>query len=182
MEGLEQLEGRILLWIQEYVRQDWLDPIMVFLTSLGNAGWFWLLLMIVMLFFVKTRRIGSTGLLAIGMGAIITNLWLKNIVDRIRPYEVIEGLHYIVEMPSDASFPSGHATCSMAAAVVLFCKLPGKFKIPSLMLGVLISLSRLYVGVHFPTDVLAGMAIGTIAALAAMGLVKKLCLQFQIRQ
>lgn len=175
MDWLLQLEGSILLWIQEYVRQDWLDPIMIFITSLGNGGWFWLVCMILLLFFAKYRKVGLTGLLAIIIGALITNVWLKNMVDRIRPYEVIEGLRYIVEMPSDSSFPSGHSTCSMAAAVVLYCKLPKKFGVPALVLGILVSLSRLYVGVHFPTDVLGGMAVGTLAAVAAMGIVKQGC-------
>lgn len=168
MDFLWQIEGDILLWIQEYVRADWLNPIVNFITNLGNAGWFWLALLIVMLFFQKTRKAGITGLIAVLIGFIITNVCLKNLVARVRPYEIIEGLEYITKKPSDWSFPSGHSTASMAASVVLFCRLPKKYGVPALVLGILISLSRLYVGVHYPTDVLVGMLVGCFGAFMAM--------------
>ncbi|MBO5372212.1 MAG: phosphatase PAP2 family protein [Lachnospiraceae bacterium] len=173
MEVLWQIEGNILLWIQEYVRADWLNPIVNFITNLGNAGWFWLLLLAAMLFFKKTRKTGITGLIAMLIGFIITNVCLKNLVARVRPYEVIEGLEYITKTPSDWSFPSGHSTASMAASVVLFCKLPKKYGVPVLVLGILISLSRLYVGVHYPTDVIVGMLVGWFGAFMAMKIMSK---------
>lgn len=168
MSWIQHLDGNILLWIQEHIRTEWFDPIVIFISNLGNAGWFWLVLLIVLLFFSKYRRIGLTGLVSVCIGFIITNLILKNLAARIRPYEVVEGLRFIGIMPTDYSFPSGHSTCSMAASVVLFLKLPRKFGIPALLLGILICLSRLYVGVHYPTDVLAGMLIGTVSAFAAV--------------
>jgi len=174
MEALFNLDGNILLWIQENIRMDWLDPIVIFITNLGNAGWFWIALMAALLIFKKTRKTGGTGLLALLIGFLITNVWLKNAVARIRPYDAIEGLEFIGKMPSDWSFPSGHSTASMAAAVVLFCKLPRKYGVPALVLGILISLSRLYVGVHYPTDVLAGVLIGCFGAWAAIQIVDKI--------
>ncbi len=173
MDWLMALDGNILLWIQEHIRREYLDPAVIFITNLGNSGWFWLVLSILLLFFAKYRKTGITSLIAILIGFIITNLWLKNMVDRIRPYEVVEGLKFIGRMPSDASFPSGHSTCSMAASVVLFLKLPKKLGVPALVLGILICLSRLYVGVHYPTDVLVGAAVGVLAAFAAVLLMGK---------
>ena len=173
MEIIQQLDGNILLWIQNYIRKEFLNPMILFITSLGDAGWFWILLLIVMLLSVKYRKIGMTGLVALLIGFLITNLCLKNMVARIRPYEVIEGLELIGKRAHDFSFPSGHSTCSMAASVVLFAKLPKKFGIPALTLGVFICFTRLYIGIHYPTDVLIGMLIGIIAALAAMYIIKQ---------
>ena len=174
MNWLLELDGNILLWIQEHIRQDWLDPVVIFITNLGNAGWFWLVLLAVMLFIPKYRKTGWTGLVGVLIGFLITNVWLKNMVARIRPYEVVEGLQFIGTMPSDPSFPSGHSTCSVAAAVVLFCKLPRKYGVPALILGVLICLSRLYVGVHYPTDVFVGILIGCFGAFTSMWIMKRL--------
>ena len=120
MDIIQQLDGNILLWIQNYIRKEFLNPMILFITSLGDAGWFWILLLIGMLLSVKYRKIGMTGLVALLIGFLITNLCLKNMVARIRPYEVIEGLELIGKRAHDFSFPSGHSTCSMAASVVLF--------------------------------------------------------------
>lgn len=97
---------------------------------------------------------------------VVNNLFLKNVVARTRPYEVVEGLTRLIEKQSDYSFPSGHTAASFAAAVILFLQLPKKYGIPALILAVLISFSRLYLGVHYPTDVLAGAVSGTLIALA----------------
>lgn len=168
MDWLLQLDGNILLWIQENIRKEFLDPAVMFLTSLGNAGWFWIALFVVFLFFPKYRKTGITGFMALAIGFLITNLWLKNSVARIRPYEVVKGLRLIGNAAVDFSFPSGHSTCSMAAAVVLWKECRGIFGKCALVLAVLICLSRLYIGIHYPTDVLAGMLIGIFSAFAAL--------------
>lgn len=115
---------------------------------------------------------GLTALIAMGIGALFVNVGLKNIVARTRPYEVIEGLRILVERQSDFSFPSGHSCASFASAFVYFRMAPKKWGIPALILAALIAFSRLYVGVHYPTDVIAGILIGILSALAAMALVR----------
>ena len=110
---------------------------------------------------------------ALAIGALITNVALKNIIARIRPYEVVEGLKLLIEPQSDFSFPSGHTCASIGAALVMYPFLERKWGIPLVILAVLISLSRLYVGVHYPTDVLGGAVGGVLAAWGAVRIVKR---------
>ena len=167
MEFLINLDGNILLWIQEYIRQDWMEGFWKGITMLGDSGWFWIALSLLLMVPRQTRWIGITSLAAIVIGALITNVTLKNLVARTRPYEVVEGLALLIEKQSDYSFPSGHTCASFAAAGVYWRMLPKKFGIPLVILAAMIAFSRLYVGVHYPTDVLAGLLIGLFAAWAA---------------
>ena len=97
---------------------------------------------------------------------LIVNVLLKNAVARTRPYEVIEGLECITKLATDFSFPSGHTGSCFAVATVMFLELPKRYGIPALFLAVLMAYSRLYVGVHYPTDVLAAFFIGVLVAVA----------------
>jgi len=166
-------EGQILLWIQENLRFPALDGVMCFVTTLGNGGAFWIALAVALLLFRRTRRCGVLCAAALLMGYLTTNIALKNIIHRIRPYEVIDTLKILVHPESSFSFPSGHSTSSLAAGWVLFRSAKKRFGVPALILGVWIALSRMYVGVHYPTDVLAGSAIGVLAAEAALLLSRK---------
>lgn len=173
-ELLINIEGPILLWIQEYLRNDFLTPIMTFITHLGDGGYIWIALAVILLIVPKTRKTGLTMAMSMVFNLVATNVVLKNLFARTRPYVVVDGLHRIIEAQSDFSFPSGHTACSFAGAVVIFLRCPRKVGIPAMVLAVLISLSRLYVGVHFPTDVLGGALVGTIAALLANWITKKI--------
>ena len=165
MDVLLQLDGNILLWIQEHVRNAVLTPVMTFITHLGDAGWIWIALAIVFLLVKKMRRTGVLMTCSLLGSLIVNNLILKNLVARTRPYEAVDGLQRIIEAQRDLSFPSGHTGSSFAAAVVIFLTCPGKIGVPALILAFLIMFSRLYVGVHYPTDVLAGMITGTLIAV-----------------
>lgn len=168
------MDGSILIWIQDNIRQEWLTPVMKVITSLGNAGLVWIALSVVLVCFRKTRRAGIGCAIALICSLIINNLILKNLVARTRPYEVVDGLKLLVAKASDYSFPSGHSGSSFAASVVMLRLLPKKFGIPAIILATLIALSRLYVGIHYPTDVLAGIITGTICGIIAIKLSKKL--------
>ena len=172
-ETLLNLDGNILLFIQEYIRNPILNPIVAFITSLGNEGMIWILLTLLLLIPKKTRKIGVMSALALLGSLLINNMLIKNLVARPRPYTRLEDLMILVPEPGEFSFPSGHASSSFAAAVVLFRQLPKKFGTPALTLAVLIGLSRLYVGVHYPTDVLAGAVTGTLIAIGSEYLVLK---------
>ena len=185
MEALLQMDAGILLWIQEYLRNDFLDPIMKFITHLGDDGILWIGLLVILLCIPKTRKTALLGAASLLLTFIITNLCLKPFIARVRPYEVIEGLTRIIEKQSDRSFPSGHTANSMAVGVMLwmisqkyeklgdkklyFPKAAGWF---FLILSILIGLSRLYVGVHYPTDVLGGALIAIADVMIVFGVYK----------
>ena len=107
MEVLGNLDGNLLLWIQEFVRQDWMDGFWKWITMLGDSGWFWILLSALLMIPRSTRQVGLTALLALLIGALCTNVLLKNLVARVRPYETVEGLQRLIEAQKDFSFPSG---------------------------------------------------------------------------
>ena len=174
LSGLIDFEGSILLWIQNNLRSDFLDPIMKAITMLGDKGMIWILITLGLLIVRRTRPLGVVCAVSMVFGLIVTNLIIKNWVARVRPYEVIQGLQCIVPLADDWSFPSGHTTNSLACAWVLFRRAPKKFGVPALILAILIAFSRLYVGIHFPTDVLGGAVVGICSACLAMWLVPKL--------
>lgn len=166
------MDADILLFLQDTVRNPVLTPLVKAITVLGNGAVFWVLVSIVMLVPEKTRKIGLTSILALLVSLLINNIILKNLVARVRPYEVIEGLVPLIPKPWDYSFPSGHTGSSFASAWVFCRRLPKRFGIPALALAGLIGLSRLYLGVHYPTDVLFGMVSGIGSGCIAMLIVQ----------
>ena len=166
METLLYWDGQILLWIQETLRTHWLTPIMQAVTFLGEAGWFWIALAAVLCCFRPTRRAAIAAAIALLLSLLVNNLILKPLVDRTRPYEVLEGLVNLAPPPGDASFPSGHAGASFAASTAMAPHLRRRWAVCLLVLAGLIALSRLYIGVHFPTDVAAGVLIGVVLGTA----------------
>ena len=186
MNWLIELDGAILLWIQENLRHEILTPLLQGITSLGDSGFIWILLTLILLLIPKTRKLGIMSAASLLLSLLINNVCLKNWVARIRPYEVIDGLTLITRTPMDYSFPSGHTASSFCAAVVLwksslyyqktnnpaYC-FPYPAGIAVMILAVLISLSRLYVGVHYPTDVLGGLISGVLIGLFVFHISKK---------
>lgn len=167
------MDGEILLWIQETVRNPALSLIFTGITTLGNGAAIWVLLSLALLIPRKTRMTGLMSLLALLCSLLVNNAILKNLVARARPYEAVEGLALLIPKPWDYSFPSGHAASSFASAWVFCRRLPRRFGIPALVLAGLIGLSRLYLGVHYPTDVLFGMVSGIGCGCIAILLLNK---------
>lgn len=178
MEAIFNTDAAILLWIQENIRAAALTPLVTFITHLGDKGIFWIVLTLIMMCWRRTRKVGFACAISMLIGLIVTNLIIKNWVARIRPYELIEGLNLIIEKQKDFSFPSGHSTNSFACAWVIFRMMRKRWGVPTLILAILIALSRLYVGVHYPTDVLAGVVIGILSAEAAMPILRALRKRF----
>ena len=159
-------EFAVLDFIRETFSCKAMDVIMRAVTFLGEAGWFWIALGLVLAIIPKTRKIGFTVLGALILSLIFCNITIKPIVARVRPYDIKEGIELLITKPHDASFPSGHSSASFAAAVamVLYNK---KIGIPAVVLASLIAFSRLYLYVHFPTDVLGGIILGSLCAVGA---------------
>ena len=165
MGQILEWDGELLLWIQENIRREWLSPLISFITHLGDAGFIWIVITLCLLIYKGTRKEGFLCACSLLLVLLINNIILKNVIARTRPYEIVEGLQRIIEAQSDFSFPSGHTGSSFAAAVVMFMRLPKRYGIPAMVLAVCIALSRLYVGVHYPTDVMAAALIGTVTAV-----------------
>ncbi len=161
------MDAEILLWIQEHLRSDMLMPVMQFLTHLGDTAFIWIGMAAVFFLFKKARTTGLQMLAALLGSLVINNMILKNLAARVRPYETVEGLRLLIEKQPDWSFPSGHAASSFAAAAVIWLNY-GKNGRAALVLAGLIAFSRLYVGVHYPTDVLFGAADGMLIGWAAV--------------
>lgn len=163
-EFLLEWEGAALLWIQDCLRGPLTDSVFSFYTQLGNAGMIWIALSLLMLCFKRTRRAGVAGLLALAVGFVLTNLTIKPLVGRVRPWLTVEGLTALVVEHDPNSFPSGHTCAAFAATCGWRPYLKKGWGNTALICAVLMGLSRLYVGVHFPTDVLAGALVGMLSA------------------
>lgn len=170
-EMIQMLDETALLWIQDAVRVPVLDPIMEIFTSLGNAGVLWIVLSLAMLCWRPTRRAGGIALLAMVLGMLCTNVVLKQLVLRPRPYVTMEGLIPLLTSADPNSFPSGHTCAAFAAGLAWAGGLPWRWaRAAAVVQAVCMGLSRLYVGVHYPSDVLAGAVIGSLCALCALRL------------
>lgn len=157
------MEFEILYWIQQ-LRTPALDGIMTAVTFLGDGGWFWIALGTALFAVPRTRRTGAAMLISLAAGFILGNLILKNAVARQRPCWLDPMVALLIESPSDYSFPSGHSLASFegAVSILLYHK---KWGIAAVVLAALIACSRLYLFVHFPTDVLAGSLLGILIAV-----------------
>ena len=164
----------ILEWIQANLQCGFLDFIMPIITLFGEGGIFWIAWAVILLIIPKTRKIGLSMIIALLLGLLVCNLTLKPLVARVRPYDLQEQdfgvyINLLINRQSDFSFPSGHTIASFEAAVVLL-KYSKKMGIPALILAILVSFSRLYLYVHYPSDVLVSVVLGTIFAFIGCAL------------
>lgn len=173
----EHFDLPILDWIAEHLYCGFLDKIMPLITLLGDAGIFWIAIAVVLLFFPKTRKMGLSMGAALLLGVVICNIIMKPVFARIRPYDYQlehfgKTIQLLVSTPHDFSFPSGHTIASFEAATAI-CIHNKKWGIPALVLACLIAFSRLYLYVHYPTDVLASVVLGIGFAFLGSWMVKK---------
>ena len=167
------MELRFLDFLQT-IHTPLLDKILAFITSLGNVGIIWIVLAVVLLILPKTRKTGIIVAAALLMDLVLCNLILKNLVARVRPYDVNTAIAILIKKPLDFSFPSGHTAASFAAMTALFLAKMKKAWIAALILAVLIAFSRLYFYVHYPTDVLGGAVVGVLSGIIGYTIVEKI--------
>lgn len=152
-------EFQILDFIQE-LHTPILDAFMIFVSKLGDKGAVWIVLAVLLLAFPKTRKAGTIVAAALVIDAVLCNIILKPLVARVRPYDIHTAIEILVAKPRDFSFPSGHTAASFAAASALWFAKEGKLWMPAFVLAALIAFSRMYLYVHYPTDVLGGAILG----------------------
>lgn len=166
LDKILQLDGELLVAIQG-LHMSWLDPIVSVYTKLGDAGLLWIALSLVMLLWKPTRKAGVLALGAMILGLLVTNITIKPLLSRPRPWLDWPIVPLVTEKDPN-SFPSGHTCAAFAAGLSWVRALPWRWgRIAAVAAAVVMGLSRLYVGVHYPTDVLAGAVIGSLCAWAA---------------
>ena len=166
IQYLLELDDRILVYIQKNLRRPALNIWMKRISSLGNGGFVWIAAAIILLLCREYRSIGISIGLAQIIGVLSTNLIIKNLVTRKRPFDRLSCIVPLIKKPSDWSFPSGHTTSSISASVLLIAALPLYIGIPALVLGLMIAFSRMYVGVHYLSDIAGGAVMGILSAWA----------------
>ena len=172
-EFIQQWDEGALVWIAENLRCALLDPFMKLYTQLGNTGMLFIVLGLAMLLFRQTRKAGASALYAMLIGLVVVNFTIKPLVARARPWLVIENFVNLVPEKDPNSFPSGHTNAAFAFAVAVCLSAPKKWmKVTAVCMAAVMGLSRLYVGVHFPSDVLAGAVIGSLCGVAGAFVVK----------
>ena len=192
MDSFTQFDGNLLIGIQDALNADWLTPIMKVITFFGEGGFFWIALCLLMMIFKKTRRLGIICSLSLLLTYICCNLIVKPAVDRARPWETFSAVKPFLPHPGDASFPSGHTANAIGPAWGMFMatlpfrtdkgrsydlvpclgwkgqgadpRLMHRLSIALVVLAVLIGVSRLYLGMHYPSDVVCGFLLGMICA------------------
>lgn len=168
----------VLDWIAENLYCGFLDAVMPVITLLGDAGIFWIAIAAVLLFIPKYRKVGLGMGVALILGLLVCNVAMKPLIARPRPYDY-QLEHFgvtvklLIEAQHDFSFPSGHTIASFEAATVLLLH-SKKAGIPAMILAALIAFSRLYLYVHYPTDVLTSVVLGVAFGLLGNWLVQKI--------
>ena len=162
---MQAAELAVLDWLQAHLRCDFLDAVMPWISRICDHGEIWILLAAVLLLLRKHRWTGMSLSFALILDLICCNIVLKPLVGRIRPFLVNTAVELLTAPPADASFPSGHTAASFAAVFALRASGSPLWK-PALVLAAGIAFSRLYLYVHWPTDVLGGILVGAAAGWA----------------
>ena len=165
----------VLSAVNHTMRTSALDTIMPCITKLGDGGVFWIALAVILLIPKKTRRTGAAMGVAMLLGLIIGNGILKNLIARTRPYDlanpVLPKSRLLISPPTDYSFPSGHTLASFEAATALY-KDHTVYGFLAFVLALLIAFSRIYLQVHYPSDVLGGAILGFLLGLLGSTIVR----------
>ena len=167
---ISEFEIKILIWIQENLRCAFMDFLMPHVTYLAEHGLVPIIISLCLIAFKKTRKCGVSMAISLVIGLVCVNFGLKPLVARIRPYDAYPLYTLLINAQSDFSFPSGHtlAAFECAMSLALYYR---RLAVPSLVVAAFIGFSRMYLYVHYPTDVLVSIFLGILFALVA----KRIC-------
>jgi len=168
---MQAAEFAVLDWIQANTRCEFLDFWMPAISWTSNHGEIWILLALILLLIKGQRRCGAALGCGLALDYVSCNLLLKPLIGRIRPFVVDPTIELLIEAPLDASFPSGHTAVSFAAVFALKTAGSSLWK-PAAVLASLIAFSRMYLYVHWPSDILGGVFVGAAAGWAGAKLVE----------
>lgn len=163
----------MLHWIQAHCRAELLDWLMPVFSVICDHGEVWIVLALALLLVKRHRRTGAVLALALIFDVLVCNALIKPLAARPRPCDVDPSVVLLAPRPGDWSFPSGHTAASMASCAALLAEKSRLFA-PALALTVMIAFSRLYLYLHWPSDVLAGAALGAALGFAASRVVRLL--------
>jgi undecaprenyl-diphosphatase len=173
MSYLQSLDRQLLSFFSEGIRNCFFDSLMPFVSAINQHGEIWIAISIILMINknTKIRRLGISVLIALALGSILVELVLKNTIARARPIGDEFNFNFIINLPESYSFPSGHTTSSFAAfGVFLFSK--ARYRYLVLALAALIAFSRMYLHVHYPSDILGGIILGLSCGWIAVHLGK----------
>ncbi len=172
IEAITDFDFAVLDFIREHLTCSFMDAFMSFITVFGNGGAVWIVMALALTVTKKHRRAGIMMIAALLVCLLTGNLLLKNLIARPRPFIQDPGVQLIISPPSGYSFPSGHTFSSIISATVL-SKYSRRAAPWVIIFAVLIAFSRLYLYVHFPTDVLCGAVLGVALGLAVYHITEK---------
>lgn len=163
------------------IQKDFWNAFFMTITHLGDKGLFWIILSIILMFPKKTRRTGICMAFALIGSVLVNNVILKHLIARERPFNTFDDIVCLIKdaktTVTDFSFPSGHTGASFCAAVCIFIREKKRFGIPAMVLAALIAFSRIYICVHYPTDVFAGLIDGLLIGIIVCLIDKKVNFQ-----
>ena len=181
MYNLFIFETNILEAVRRLISCEALDGIMKFLSAINNHGEVWLAAALIMLLMPKYRRTGVGVLAALLLEVLLCTLFLKPLVGRIRPFTANPSAQLIIPPPEDFSFPSGHTASSFAAATAIFLQ-NRRLGTAAFILAAVIGFSRIYLYVHYPTDVWFGAVFGVLAAMLSNIAIGKIASKKQLHK
>ncbi len=175
MNGLEKIAG------------EFLTPFFKFVSFFGEGGICLIILSVILMLFKGSRKAGASMLLAIGVGALFTNVIIKNAVARVRPFNAdLEFFAFWKEAGatsvSEYSFPSGHTTVAMTSMTALFLSFNKKKSWTAYIFVFLTAFSRVYLIVHYFTDIIGGLIVGAISGVIGYYLAKLIFSKFEKHQ
>jgi len=159
---INRIDNYILFVIKKYCKNKFLDILMPLTTKLGNLGFIWIMMAMVLILDKPYRAIGNSVILTLIVGTAMGEGIVKHVVRRVRPCKY-KNYNLLISMPITYSFPSGHALSSFAVAGVLSMSF-SQYKFIFFGIAFLIAFSRLYLDVHYPTDVVAGIVLGILCS------------------